>query len=316
MLNRETIIKRLALIKYLYKMGIDQSKQSDPIASFSILTLHDSIEMFLKLLAEHKNIKKETSSFLEYWEIIPTLTLKESMRNLNNIRVNIKHKGLLASKTDVEICRVYATDFFEQNTFVHFQEVFKDISLFSLIQNQNIRQYLETAQNALNERGIKRCIETVAIAFETLLTSYENTKRSRIDKTPFSFGKSISHFHSFNMKGPRNGQSPPLRLESEIGSNMCEFVDKVRDCLEEMKKALKIISLGIDYKKYVKLRLLIPEVSFLKDGTASFIWVCEEEYWSESNCQYCIDFVLDCALKLQEFDFELNELVEKPVKLY
>ena len=54
MLNREIIIKRLALIKHLYRIGAEQSRQLETIASFSILSLHDSIEMFLKLLAEHK----------------------------------------------------------------------------------------------------------------------------------------------------------------------------------------------------------------------------------------------------------------------
>jgi len=133
MLNREIIIKRLALIKHLYKIGTEQSMQFETIASFSILSLHDSIEMFLKLLAEHKNIKSESFNFLDYWTSIPTLTLKESMRNLNARRVNIKHTGLLPSKADIEISRVNTTDFFEQNTIIHFGIDWKDISLLTLI---------------------------------------------------------------------------------------------------------------------------------------------------------------------------------------
>jgi len=34
MLNDEIKMKRLALIKYLYRIGIEQSKQTDPYASF------------------------------------------------------------------------------------------------------------------------------------------------------------------------------------------------------------------------------------------------------------------------------------------
>ncbi len=30
---------------------------------------------------------------------------------------------------------------------------------------------------------------------------------------------------------------------------------------------------------------------------------------NRDNCQFCIDFVLDSSLKLQEFDFDINEYV-------
>ena len=35
-----------------------------------------------------------------------------------------------------------------------------------------------------------------------------------------------------------------------------------------------------------------------------------QKKWTKENCQYCIDFVLDSSLKLQEFDFDINELIE------
>ena len=91
MLSKELIIKRLSLIKYLYKIGLDQSYQSETIGAFSVLSFHDSIEMFLKLYAEHRNEKSDKFDFMTYWETFPELTLKESMRNLNERRKNIKH---------------------------------------------------------------------------------------------------------------------------------------------------------------------------------------------------------------------------------
>ena len=32
---------------------------------------------------------------------------------------------------------------------------------------------------------------------------------------------------------------------------------------------------------------------------------------SIQDCQFCIDFVVDCALKLQEFDFDINNYLER-----
>src|SRR5882672_909976 len=98
MLDIEILTRRLVRIKHLYKIGIAQSYQNENIGIFSILAFHDSIEMFLKLLSEHKGIDSSKFNFLEYWDKIPTLTLKESMRNLNARRVNLKHKGLLPAK--------------------------------------------------------------------------------------------------------------------------------------------------------------------------------------------------------------------------
>lgn len=302
MLNRDIIIKRLALIKYLFKIGIEQSKQSETIASFSILSLHDSIEMYLKLLAEHLNIKSDNFNFLDYWTSIPSLTLKESMRNLNARRVNIKHKGLLPSKADIEISRVNSTDFFEQNTLTQFGVDFKHISLFSLIQYDNVRKHLEEAQEALDNNKIEACIDSVAFAFDELISSYEDSKSSYYGNSPFYFGKDLRFLSSIHMGIGRD-------WDDKVGRKLGEFVDKVKDSLDGIQKAVKIMSFGIDYKKFVKFKLLTPTVIRTK-VSKHVAEIYDKKKWSKENCQYCIDFVLDSSLKLQEFDFDINELVD------
>lgn len=305
MLNRDIIIKRLALIKYLYKIGIEQSKQSETIASFSILSLHDSIEMYLKLLAEHLNVKSDGFSFLDYWTHIPSLTLKESMRNLNSRRVNIKHKGLLPSKADIEISRVNSTDFFDQNTLTQFGVNFNEISLFSLIQYDNVRKKLEKAQKALDENKIESCIEIVAIAFDELISTYEKSKSSYYGNSPFYFGKDLTFLSSFSIGIGRD-------YDDKVGRKLAEFVDKVKDSLEEIQKAVKIMSFGIDYKRFVKFKFLTPIITRTIGGRpVAEIW--GDKKWTKENCQYCIDFVLDSSLKLQEFDFDINELIDNSI---
>lgn len=49
MLDYEIIIRRLATIKYLYRIGVQQSLLVDTVAGFSILSFHDCAEMFLLL---------------------------------------------------------------------------------------------------------------------------------------------------------------------------------------------------------------------------------------------------------------------------
>lgn len=105
-LDKGIIIRRLAIIKYLYNIGVQQSMQVETIAGFSILAFHDCAEMFLLLVAENKGMKAQTN-FMSYWDDYPELTLKESMRALKDRRVNIKHKGQFPSKSDIEISRIY-----------------------------------------------------------------------------------------------------------------------------------------------------------------------------------------------------------------
>lgn len=46
----QVIVKRLALIRYLYTVGVEQSYRPEPLCSASILTFHDSIELFFTIV--------------------------------------------------------------------------------------------------------------------------------------------------------------------------------------------------------------------------------------------------------------------------
>ncbi|WP_282113408.1 hypothetical protein [Maribacter stanieri] len=302
MLNKEIIVKRLSLIKYLYQIGIEQSRQSETIASFSILSFHDSIEMFLKLLAEHKNIRSDKLNFLDYWTKVPSLTLKESMRNLNSRRVNIKHKGLLPSKSDIEISRVNATDFFEQNTLPEFGIDFKEISLLDLIQYEEVKKNLEIASESLENNNIEKCIEHSALAFDDLIHNYEKSKESYFGNSPFYFGKDLTFLSSFHI-GIGN------EFEGRTGRKLDDFIDRVKESLEGIQSAVKILSFGIDYKKFSKFKLLTPNVVRFIGGNRS-AEIYGEKKWTKENCQFCIDFVIESSLKLQEFDFDINEIMD------
>jgi len=293
MLNQDIIIQRLSHIKQLYQIGCEQSKQVESIAVFSLLSFHDSIEMFLKLLAEHKDINSSKFNFLDYWDRIPNLTLKESMRNLNSRRVNLKHKGLLPAKSEIEISRVNTIDFFEQNTFPQFGINFSDISLIDLVAYPEVKKYLKIAKESITNNKNEDCISNVAYAFDELLSTYEKNKSYFYGHSPFFFGEDLSFLTSFLLK--------------PSDKNLSDFIDKVKDSVEAIRKAVKITSLGIDYKKYTKFKILTPSVLRAIDGTMHL------QFWrnkkiNKENCQFCIDFVIYAAITLQEFDFDIASL--------
>ena len=301
-MNKEIITKRLTFIKQLFKIGIAQSYQAESVAFFSILSFHDSIEMFLILLAEKKNIKSEKFNFMDYWEKIPDLTLKESMRNLNDRRKNIKHKGLLPAKSEIEISRVSTIEFFDQNTKAQFNIDFQDISLLELINYPIVLKYLKKSEKYLNESQFNESIENAAFAFDELITTYENNK-SFWNQSPFFFGDRIRSISSRRIL-----QSISI---TERSHDFEDFIDSMKESVQAIQKATKIMGFGIDYKEYAMFKILTPTITRLMSGQL-IAEIMRKKKWTPENCQYCIDFVIDSALKLQEFDFDIAALEESP----
>jgi hypothetical protein len=291
-MDRIILLRRLAFIKQLYKIGVEQSYKSESISFYSILAFHDSIEMFLKLLSEYKNIGVSNLNFLEYWTKIPEMTLKESMKNLNARRVNLKHKGLLPAKSEIEISRVNTFDFFDQNTEVMFGIKFSEISLIELVTYENVKTLLLESQEDLDNNSKENSIKKVAYAFDELINTYEN-KKSIWGSSPFFFGKSLTFLGSFNLK-----------IEDR---KMADFVDGVKESIEELRRAVKITCLGIDYKEYLKFKILTPIITRTIGGNVH-TEIMGKKKWTKENCQFCIDFVIDSSLKLQEFDFDIETL--------
>lgn len=295
MLDNEILTRRLVHIKHLYKIGVSQSYQNESIAIFSLLAFHDSIEMFLKLLSEHKDIDSSKFNFLEYWDKIPSLTLKESMRNLNARRVNLKHKGLLPAKSEIEISRVNTTDFFEQNTVTHFGVEFKNIAMVELVSYETVKDFLKKSQSALDEGNYVLCAENVAYAFDELLHVYDSNKSSW-GNSPFYFGRDMTFMSAFSIKPD--------------DKKMERFIDSVKESVDGIRGAIKILSYGLNYREYLKFQILTPKViRFVGGGRQAQIF--RDKKWDKENCQYCIDFVINSSLTLQEFDFDIAALEEK-----
>jgi len=84
------IIKRLSFIKDFYKFAREQSKLYSPQNYISILMFHDSVELFIYLSAQFRDINiKTNTNFMEYWQKFEQngfeLTRKADMNKLNYI---------------------------------------------------------------------------------------------------------------------------------------------------------------------------------------------------------------------------------------
>lgn len=79
---------------------------------------------------------------------------------------------------------------------------------------------------------------------------------------------------------------------------------------------MKIVALGIDFKRYTYFETITPEVRVWWEEGAKEYEPYPQEYYNQYNlirgedCRFCINFVIDSALKLQEFDYDINNIIK------
>ena len=299
-MTNEIIVKRLAIIKYLFNVGLEQCKQPEIVAYSSILSFHDSIDMFMQLAAEKKGIAKrerEKSYMMSFFSKIPELTLEASVNKINVRRNSLKHNGQIPAKIEIEESKTIAALFFEQNTPTIFGIEFKEISLVNLVSYESAKEFLDISQKAFDEARWEHCVENAAYAFHELLDSYENNKINDYRKSPFFFGDKMPFWWISHRK-----------LE-QLDRDLADNINKLKNSLDAMSQALKITTLGIDYRKYAMFSLLTPTVR--KDSNNKYhASLPDEKKWTKENCKFCIDFVIESSLKLQEFDFNIEHLID------
>lgn len=290
-LSKDTI-QRLAFIKYLLNVAIGQSRQPEPLAAASILTFHDSIELFLQLACEHRSAStKSNIGFCEYWDVLKPkmspdeLTQKESMKRFNKSRVGLKHQGILPTKQDIEAYRVNAINFFDDNTPLVFGVGLDSISMIGLIKYEAVKTRLKQAEVFKKKNELEKAIVEMAIAFKQLVDCYETPKRSPLGWSPFSFKEDMT-----------------INTSGYVESHIHDLVNYVEDSLATMQDAIKILSFGLDYRKYARFQLLVPYVSQTMDGKYHSTKK-RSETPSIEEYDFCYNFIIESALHLQDFDF-------------
>lgn len=311
-------VRHLAFIKYLYNLGIQQSEKPEPLSAASLLNFHDAIESFLHLACERLNIVTNyNTEFMRYFELLKSslgaeLSQAQSMKRLNKGRTELKHHGILPSKLEIESFKAVTTSFFEDNTPMIFGIPFGTISMTDYVQPEQARENLKIAETLIESGQFAEALDNVALAFHHMLNDYETRKRDRFFRSPFFFGERLSFLDSSSMgldgsrlkRYDRTSMTPEDWLQLDEERKLGEFVDKVKESLEAMQEAIKVLAMGIDYRRYTKFNLFTPDVSQTMDGKFH-TYRRQEQELTKADVQFCIEFVVETAVKLQEFDYSL-----------
>jgi len=300
--HSENLTKRLVLIKYLFFIGEEQSHQLGAAASFSILAFHDCVEMLLVLIAHHEK-KRTQKFFLEYWNEIPDLPYRGEMDNLNNVRVSLKHNATFPSRDEISRCHDDVRLFLSDSIYKYFETDFDDISISNLIMFDEVKKYIREAEMLMKEDSIYEILLKCKMAFIRLLSLYESDKQQWYNSI-FNIGKEISTEY--------------MSLVPRMDAHKSRWFEQVTQTLNATRDVLKISAIGIDYKKYVLFNLITPfviKVCAPTDTEYKYQNETKEHFEStkkttKQDCQFCIDFVIDSALKLQEFNFDIKNYLQ------
>ncbi len=229
---------------------------------------------------------------MDYFTIIPTLSLGSSVEKINNRRNNLKHQFQIPAQVEVDECKSIATLFFENNTKSIFGHDFNDISIIDLIEYEEVKNLLKNAVVFKTKGEIENCMSEISKAFFELGQVDIDFIR---DKQQFSYIDiySIPHLQIPDLQGKKELQTLKLYMDSVINAYNKNF--------HKINESLKIFALGIDYRKYLKFKSFIPTTSIKDKQGVYTVTKARNIEITHDDLNFAIDFVLDCSLQIQNF---------------
>lgn len=289
--------KRLVFIKYIYEKAVEQSYKPYPSSQMSVLMFHDAAELFLILIYEYLDIQSKIQGFMDYWNNIEQNTeikvaYKKSMQKLNKSRNDLKHSAIPTHDFLVEEFRINSKNFFEENSSSILGVNFSELSLVDLVQYEDTKKSIKEAQKAIENGDLNKSRDKITIAFAQMIDEYENNIKNLYGRSPFLFGESVFMYSNSVTVGNRIYR-PNEQLDMAI--------NKLGRSVENFQDIVKIISLGIDPRKYIKFRLITP--TFHRNNNGNYTKVKKSNSPAAiEEINFCLNFVIECAIILQEFD--------------
>jgi hypothetical protein len=175
-----------------------------------------------------------------------------------------------------------------------------DVSLIDYVSPESSRQKLEEAQRQIPAGDTLDALDNIAVVFADMIAEYEATKRGQYGNSPFFFGRSMTFLDSFGIGLNRGASSSSER-------KLAEFVDSVKESIDAMQDAIKMLALGIDYRKYSRFKMLTPHLARVLSGD----WIISRSRLpdhkpSQDDATFCVDFVVESALALAGFDYTVG----------
>jgi hypothetical protein len=286
-------MRRLTIARYLYTQALEQERKGDLLAGLALLPFHDSVELFLQTAAEtHQVSLGKSADFMAYWPAFSTaglpLPYQEQMKRFNNARVEVKHRGTLPSRHDVEGFRSAVTGFLVLTSPSLFEIEFDSISLSSLVRSDEVRSQLQTAEECVKAEKFQEALEVASKAFRLSLRYH------RYGTTAVS--------HDQRLFDPTDVASDVRWRGRDFGDSgigaRSRLLEAVGEMGQSLGEAITIIAYNLDYDGYRYIRTYGPVIHEMIGGNMRAQWM-REPTTDRRMVERCVAFAIDAALRLE-----------------
>jgi hypothetical protein len=304
-------MNRLAFISLLYGQGIEQARRPEPLSFVSVLTFHDSVELFLVLAADYlgASLPRRAHGFLDYWQILRRteafpagvdLTGQPAMDRLNRYRNALKHAGAFPGPEAVEDARTSTRSFFENNSAAVFGVAFDAIDIAEVIPQTEARDKVRAATAAETSGDRAEAMALLSEAYDDLFTAAS----LRPPQSPAAFGATIRTNLTPTTIDSVLRQAPDPRVRRIAGvttRSLADHIAQLTQAASEMQRGLRVIALGIDYRQAARFVQLTPRILYFADDHV-------ERHFppgyapSSAEFDYCRQFIITVALRVAELE--------------
>ena len=285
---RPEVYQRIILAKSVHRAGEASCESRNDQMAFTkgILLLHDAVEEVLGAVADHLNARLTGNHYLlDYYKLIEeadpqsrTVPYRAQMRNLNTLRNNAKHQGMLPDPRSNAHFPTTVRALIEEVCQTYLSLDFSSISLKSLIRNDKILGHVDQAEKRIEQGKIEEGLISLAYAM------YHICEASTIP-WPFYY--------------------PHTQKEKEA---LLQFTQPYK-----IEHTVELIEHGVDPFLYHRFKNLTPRIAKHRDTTELFYW-WDKHYghpanWTVRNARFCLNFCIETALKFQRQEDEGYTLV-------
>jgi hypothetical protein len=293
----EAKLRRLSFIRYMYMLGVDQSRQPKPYSAVSILTFHDAVELFFQLAAEHLDAPVKTNTeFMAYWPPLnlklggDKLTHKPSMNRLNTARRGLKHAGTRPSEDDVAEFPTLVTQFFRENTPTVFGIEFENATLINFVKPESARQHLEQARASQGEGDLIYALTYAGIAF------YEVVEGPLEQMGAVSLGR-----YSFLRSRMSKLRRHLNRESSRALEDIADIIEDLWKEVESVSSTMAVLGLDLDPHRFARFRSVTPTIYQMASGEYSAMQLgTNMDQATKDDVEFCISFVIETAVTLAD----------------
>lgn len=291
--------KKLILVKQLYQQAVVQSVAHHSYVGriMSLIAFDLAAETVLKAivaaLEPSKSVDNSFQSLIQQADKLmveaglPSVPDKANIQHVHSLRNDAQHKAKYPNETDVSDCRTYVRDLLQKIIADVWGLSFENLSLADVVQDDEVKEYLLTAQDALENGEYTEALVHAEAGLKSALLRVEATFVGRLDSRTRAF-------ITMNWR------------EEQIVD------DDTFHAFERMRHTFLLSTVGLSisgYWRYHKrVYTVISSLDFLEDGGLEFEPVegeVEPELTS-NDAEFVVAYAVNAVLQIENFvgDFD------------